>query len=132
MKETEFLDWLVNGDADKAEIIKLEIASKIDSELSRSGMTRSSLAKKIGTSPAWITKILRGDVNLTIETIVKLSEALDLDLNLSFSKRVKTSHSADIFQFPVVEKKFFGGKEFRFKSDLVFSELNDCEFENAA
>jgi len=38
-------------------------------------MTYSAIAKKIGSSAAYITKIFRGDSNMTIETMVKLARA---------------------------------------------------------
>jgi transcriptional regulator with XRE-family HTH domain len=39
------------------------------------GLSYADLAKKIGTSAAYITKVFRGDANLTIESMVKLSRA---------------------------------------------------------
>ena len=46
------------------------------------GITYAQLAAKIGKSPAYITRVMRGDYNLTIATMVKLARALDLKLKL--------------------------------------------------
>ena len=33
------------------------------------------LTKRLGTSPAYITKILRGDINFTVDSMVRLAKA---------------------------------------------------------
>jgi DNA-binding XRE family transcriptional regulator len=38
------------------------------------------LAKQIGVSPQYISKVLKGQQNLSLETIAKLSEALKVEL----------------------------------------------------
>ena len=40
-------------------------------------MTKTDLAKKLGVSPAYMTKIFRGNANFTIETMVRLARAVD-------------------------------------------------------
>jgi len=40
-------------------------------------LSRADLAKKIGTSRAYITKLLGGNANFTLATMVKLAFALD-------------------------------------------------------
>jgi transcriptional regulator with XRE-family HTH domain len=45
-------------------------------------VTRSQLAKKLGTSPAYITKVFRGDANFTIESMVRFCRALDGNLHI--------------------------------------------------
>jgi transcriptional regulator with XRE-family HTH domain len=38
-------------------------------------LSRADLARRLGTSPAYITKVFRGDVNFTVESMVKLARA---------------------------------------------------------
>ena len=45
-------------------------------------ITRSELAKKMGTSPAYITKVLRGSTNFTLASMVKLARALELEVRI--------------------------------------------------
>lgn len=45
-------------------------------------ISRSELARRLGTSPAYVTKILRGNANFTLGTMVKLARALEADLHL--------------------------------------------------
>lgn len=46
------------------------------------GLSKKDFAEKIGKSQAYITKVFKGNANFTIETMVKLTRALDGDLSL--------------------------------------------------
>src|SRR4051812_7810336 len=46
-------------------------------------MSRSSLAGRLNTSPAYVSKVLSGESNLSTETMVKLAQALDCDIELN-------------------------------------------------
>lgn len=61
---------------------KLDFALALEKQLKVSGLSYTALAKKIGTSPAYITKVFRGDSNLTIESMVKLTRATGGRLNI--------------------------------------------------
>lgn len=50
--------------------------------MERRGISRADLARELDTSPAYITKILRGDNNFTLATMVRIALALDMDLHL--------------------------------------------------
>lgn len=58
-----------------------QIAIKILAAIDETpGMTQKQLAELIGVSPQYISKILKGQENLTLETISKLEAALDIQL----------------------------------------------------
>jgi transcriptional regulator with XRE-family HTH domain len=57
-----------------------EIALRILSTLQAKNMSQKELAAIIGVSPQQINKIVKGNVNLTLETISKLEAALDIQL----------------------------------------------------
>jgi len=40
------------------------------------GLSRTAFAQKIGSSPAYVTKVLRGEENLTVKTMAKLARAV--------------------------------------------------------
>jgi transcriptional regulator with XRE-family HTH domain len=40
------------------------------------------LAEKIGSSPAYVTKILRGETNFTLDSMVKIATALGCELTI--------------------------------------------------
>jgi len=45
-------------------------------------ISRAELARLLGTSPAYITKIFRGNVNFTLDTMVRLARAVGGQLHL--------------------------------------------------
>ncbi len=57
-----------------------DIALAIHYYLRKSGSTQKELADKLGVSTAYVTKLMRGNENLTVETICKLQDALGEEL----------------------------------------------------
>jgi len=55
---------------------KLEFVGGITRLMNTKGVNNAMLAERMETSPAYITKALRGDTNFTIETMVKITHAL--------------------------------------------------------
>ncbi len=45
-------------------------------------ISRAELARRLGVSPAYVTKIFRGDVNFTIDSMVRLARAVGVRLHL--------------------------------------------------
>lgn len=60
----------------------LEFTESVVGEMERQGISRSELAQRLGASPAYVTKILRGKVNFTLATMVRLARALDAELGI--------------------------------------------------
>jgi ribosome-binding protein aMBF1 (putative translation factor) len=58
------------------EKLLLDVADRIIEEMDRSDISRVELARRLEVSPAYITKILRGHANLTIESLAKIAFAL--------------------------------------------------------
>ena len=56
------------------------IAVAVLHQLEMRNIRQKDLAEKMGCSPQYISKILKGSENLTLETISKLEDCLDLDL----------------------------------------------------
>lgn len=57
------------------EATKLQFAVALEQRRKSAGMTCKALAEKIGASGAYISKVFRGDTNMTIESMVKLARA---------------------------------------------------------
>ncbi len=62
------------------ELAKLEITEQIFERLEKLGLTRADLARRAGVSTPYVTKILRGYTNFTVESLVRLAAALDCRL----------------------------------------------------
>jgi len=60
--------------------LKFDFAEEVSKYLEEEGITRAELARRMGTSPAWITKMLRTNWNMTMETMAKLAFALGMKI----------------------------------------------------
>ena len=60
----------------KTEAAALEFTEELVARMKSQGVSRADLARKIGCSPAYVTKILRGSTNFTLETMVKIADVL--------------------------------------------------------
>lgn len=63
----------------------LEFTESVVKEMERQGMTRTELAQRLGATPAYVTKILRGKVNFTLATMVRLARALDAEVHVQLT-----------------------------------------------
>ena len=65
-----------------ADGLKLEFAEQVGRLLEEQKMSRAELARRLGTSPAYVTKILHWTANLTLESMAKIALALDARVSL--------------------------------------------------
>lgn len=72
------LQWARRHPTYWAEKLKLDVADAVADTLARQGLPRAELARRMGTSPAFVTKILRGYHNWSLETLAKAGVALGL------------------------------------------------------
>ena len=56
------------------------IALQVLDYLHNTGLTQKELAERMGVSPAYIAKLVKGGENLSLETICKLHKALGIKL----------------------------------------------------
>ena len=55
---------------------KLEFVGGVTRLMQVKGINNAALAERMETSPSYVTKVLRGDVNFTIDSMVKVTHAL--------------------------------------------------------
>ena len=88
LKDVEFLrknqDWLPYSTA---------IAIRVLHRMKALGVTQKQLAESLGCTQQYISVLLKGRENLTLETIAKLGKALRLDLIRSLVSMVDGYHS---------------------------------------
>ncbi len=65
----------------------LEFTEGVVFQMERHGISRAELARRIGRSPAYVTKILRGTTNFTLETMTRVSQAVGCDLHIEINPR---------------------------------------------
>ena len=68
-------DWII-----KSSKIAVRILQEIDSQKLTSDISQKMLADKMGVSPQYISKILKGQENLSLETVCKIENALGITL----------------------------------------------------
>ncbi len=93
MSISEQLLWFENlkdSPSYMAESNKINFAVEIEKAISANKISQTQLAEIIGVSPAYISKILRGDANLTIETMTKFAYSLGKCLHLYLANKDAT------------------------------------------
>lgn len=73
----------------RLETLFIELGESITFLMKTHNLTRTELARRLGVSKPYITKILNGKPNLTIETLLKLSDALEGELRLAIVPKVE-------------------------------------------
>ena len=58
----------------------MQIALKVRSKMKADGITQCTLASRLGCTQQYVSLILKGKENLTLETIAKLESALQIQL----------------------------------------------------
>jgi len=69
-------------DAYWTELAIIEFTETIVARMQAQNVTRTELASRIGKSKSYVTKVLQGDNNFTISTMVSLIRALDGQLQV--------------------------------------------------
>ena len=65
------------------------------------GMSKQGLAERMGVSPAQVTKIIKGNQNMTLKTIAKLECALDMDITYGFrNPKPFPDSESNVVRFP--------------------------------
>ena len=72
----------------------IRVAEEIARLLDAKGITRSELAQRLGVKPPLVTRILQGQPNITILTLVRLAVALDVRIGIEFGT-TRWEHSED-------------------------------------
>ncbi len=78
--------------SERVEVKKLQIAGMICKGMEKLELNRTKLATKMGIKPSRVTAMLDGTQNLTIETIMKASEALDLKFECTLAPKEHVVH----------------------------------------
>lgn len=83
-----------------AEIAAIGFTESLCALMAEREVSRAELARRLGTSQAYVTKILRGDANFTLTTMIRLVRALGADLQVSISSRPAATDEASRSAYP--------------------------------
>ena len=67
----------------------LDFTEGLHKIMEANGVTRSGLARRLGVSPAYITKVLRGNVNFTVDSMVRLVRAAGGEVSIHVAPKGK-------------------------------------------
>jgi transcriptional regulator with XRE-family HTH domain len=59
-----------------------DFTEELVKRMEKARITRAELARRLGSSPAYVTKILRGNGNFTLTTMVRLARAVGMEVRL--------------------------------------------------
>jgi transcriptional regulator with XRE-family HTH domain len=90
----------------------VELTEDLSRRMKEQKISRAELARRMGTSRAYITKLLSGDANFTLQTMVKLALAVGGVLHLHISdKDVATRWQDKALEEPQAEAEETDGEE---------------------
>jgi transcriptional regulator with XRE-family HTH domain len=69
------------------ELAVLEFADRVDAELERRQMTRAELAERAGVKASYISRVLNNPENITLQTLFRLANALEMDVEIDLKAR---------------------------------------------
>jgi transcriptional regulator with XRE-family HTH domain len=76
-----YRDWIrtARGSVEYAgAVAKYTFMAEIAHAMTRKRISRAELARRLSVTPPYVTKLLRGDVNVTIDTAVRIAHALGM------------------------------------------------------
>lgn len=86
----------------EARILMFRFLSIVDAKREELGWSRKDLAKKINTSPAFVSQLFRGDKLINLTTLATLQQVMG-------------------FEFEIVEKRTYAGKIISYDPDFADS-----------
>ncbi len=79
---TEHFDRAKKRDSFWVESAILEFTEEVVVRMEHLGVSKTELAERLQRNPSFVTKLLRGDNNFTVATMVKLARQLDAELRI--------------------------------------------------
>jgi|GEM_PF-1735040 len=103
MKSHDYSDLIHDAESSPeywAEVAIGDFTDEICRLLEERKVSRSALARKLGTSAAYITKVLRGNANFTLTSMARLAFALDSQVRVHLAPQGSYSVWKDVFVEP--------------------------------
>ncbi|MCF8218492.1 MAG: helix-turn-helix transcriptional regulator [Bacteroidales bacterium] len=113
----------------KSRKIAIHILSEIKRQKPNNGMSQKKLAEKMDVSPQYINKIVKGEENLTLETISRIEEVLGVELfnvDLPQSNMYVEPYKSD-YQHITSPSKVQDGDRANFDNIIDFTSYNDSD-----
>ena len=83
---------LARSESFRIEFLKHEISEKIYRAIENEHVSKAELADRLGTSRSYVTKILQGTANFTLDSLCRIAEALNCEFRLDLVPKRDASH----------------------------------------
>jgi transcriptional regulator with XRE-family HTH domain len=90
----------------RAEGASIEFTNAMVTRMREAGVSRSELARMIKATPAYISKILRGATNFSLDSMVKIANALNCELRLHLQPSGAKSQWLDVYSSETLKMSF--------------------------
>jgi transcriptional regulator with XRE-family HTH domain len=87
--------------------VMIEFTEMVCKFMEEQKMTRTDLAKKLDVSSAYITKLLRGNANVTLKTMVRLAKVFNKEIKIEFQNIEIVSNKLSILVNNNYDDTFF-------------------------
>lgn len=104
------------------ERVLLDVTETVARLLEEQGISRSELARRIGKQPAFVTKLLRGDNNFTLRTLVRVLDACGKTVHLQVRDRVEMRECDEYVAVDAGQIRVFDGHEWPHELRLGLSD----------
>lgn len=81
------LGRLESSEGYELDALKVELCEQIYLIMEQEKVTKAELARRLQTSRAYITKLLQGSANFTIESLVKVARALECNVSVKLRSK---------------------------------------------
>ncbi|MEQ8966186.1 MAG: helix-turn-helix transcriptional regulator [Azospirillaceae bacterium] len=99
MTDKSFAEMFAEAEASPAyhvEGVVLAFTDGVQRRMAAQGVSRAELARRLGTSQAYVTKLFNGSANFTVETMVKIAMALGTDLEIGLARPAVAAWPEDL------------------------------------
>ncbi len=103
----EMLDKYRDDFEFRLEELILDFTEKIVQKMREQDISRAELARRLGVSRAFVTKLLNGNPNLTIKTMMSIADVLGCDLNIDIYPKGFTPRNFYLYENNALKTKDF-------------------------
>lgn len=90
----------------RAEGASIEFTNAMVTRMREAGVSRSELARLIKATPAYISKILRGATNFSLDSMVKIAHALNCEFRCHLQPSGAKSQWLDVYSSGALKMSF--------------------------
>lgn len=88
-----FAEWEDDPESELYGVL-LDVTEAIVKRMIEQNVRRTDLAERLGTSRAYVTKLLDGQENMTLKTLVRVANALQMKVDTTFIPRERAAKPA--------------------------------------